>query len=107
MSDKEKNYDSLSELFANYPTVSPNNNNKAVLEVIKNQTREYTDLLKQHNTLMKVHAKTVNNFADSEKKSYDLRKQNKDLRALVVRFERDNERLQESLDQAERELMDK
>ena len=80
---------------------------KAVLEVIKNQTREYTELLRQYNTLLKVHAKTVNDFADLEMKRCDLRDQNKDLRAIVVRFERDNKRLQESLDIVERELMEK
>ena len=82
-------------------------NEKAVLEVIRNQTREYTDLLRQHNTLMKVHVKAIDDCALIESKRYDLRKQNKDLRALVVRFERDNKRLQESLDHCERELMEK
>ena len=80
---------------------------KAVLEVIKNQTREYTDLLKQHNTLMIVHTKTVNDFADLEMKRCELRKQNKDIRTLLVRWEKENKVLQESLDQCERELMDK
>ena len=81
--------------------------NKAVLEVIKNQTKEYTDLLHQYNTLMKVHVKTIDDCALIESKRYDLRKQNKDLRAIVVRWERDNKRLQESLDALQRELMDK
>ena len=48
--------------------------NNAVIKVIKEQTREYNDLLRQHNTLLKVHLKAVNDCADCEKENYDLRK---------------------------------
>ena len=81
-------------------------NNGAALKVIEKQTREYNALILEHNTLLKVHTKTVNDFADLEMKRCALRDRNKDLRALVVRFERDNERLQESLDQCQRDLLE-
>lgn len=96
-------------------------NEKAINKVVANQIREYNDLLQQHNTLLEVHTKRVDDYlelketlkqyvddnAEIESKRYDLRKQNKDLRALVVRFERENAILQESLDQCQRELMEK
>ena len=81
--------------------------NKAVLEVIKNQTHEYNRLLSEHNTLLKVHTKTVNDYADKCMAFNELKKQNKDLRVLVVRFQRENGVLQESLDECQRALEDK
>jgi chromosome segregation ATPase len=78
--------------------------NAAVIKIIANHTKEYNELLKEHNTLLKVHVKSINICAEIECKRYELRKENKDLRAVVVRFERDNERLQESLDQAQQEI---
>ena len=95
--------------------------NKAVLEVIKNQTHEYNRLLSEHNTFLEVHTKTVNDYfklkeemkeylddnADIEAERYKVKKQNKDLRAILIRFERDNKRLEESLDECQRALEDK
>ena len=82
-------------------------NEKAVLKVISNQTREYTALLHEHNTLLKVHKKAIDICALIESKRYDLRKDNKELRVLLKEAQAECRMLQESLDQAERELMEK
>lgn len=78
--------------------------NKATIKVVAKRARELTDLLQQHNALMVVHTKTVNEFADSELKCYELRKQNKDLRKLLKQATTDCKVAQESLDGAQREI---
>ena len=81
--------------------------NSAVVKIIAKHTKEYNDLLSEHNVLMKVHVKTVNDYADKCMAFNELKKQNKDLRVLVVRFQRENGVLQESLDECQRALEDK
>ena len=81
--------------------------NEAVVKIIANHNREFKELSGKFKALMIVHTKTVNDFADMSLTYGELKKQNKDLRAIVVRWERDNKRLQESLDALQRELMDK
>jgi len=85
---------------------------------MSDNTKEYNALLSEHNVLMKIHAKTVNDFADKCMAYGGLKDtiktltgtikhlngQNKDLRALAIRFERENKMLQESLDACQREL---
>ena len=78
-----------------------------MIEVVKNQAKEYNALLSEHNVLMKVHAKTVNDFADKSIAYGNLKRENKDLRELVIRWEKENKILQESLDNCERDLMAK
>ena len=81
--------------------------NEAVVKIIANHNREFKELNGKFKALMIVHTKTVNDFVDMNLVYGELKKQNKDLRAIVVRWERDNKRLQESLDALQRELMDK
>ena len=71
--------------------------NSAVIKVVKKQTREYNDLLRQHNTLLKVHLKAVNDCADCEKENYDLRK-------LLKETQKEVKIVQESLDGCQREV---
>lgn len=63
-----------------------------------------SDLQLKFNTLMQVHAKTVNTFADKAFAYDELKKENKSLRDVIIRFERDNKMLQESLDGCQREI---
>jgi len=55
--------------------------------------QEYRDLLDEKTNI--------------DAKCYLLRKQNRDLTKLIVQWEKENKILQESLDQCQRELMDK
>ena len=80
--------------------------NSAVVKIIANHTKEYNALILQHNTLLKVHVKTVEDFGKLDLKAYELRKQNKKLRDMLMRWEKENKILQESLDQCQRELLD-
>ena len=67
--------------------------NSAVVKIIAKHTKEYNELSVKFKTLMKVHTKTVNDFADKS--------------LAYAELKRDNKMLRESLDQAERELMEK
>ena len=78
--------------------------NSATIKVVAKQTRAYNRLLSEHNVLLKVHVKTINDFADSEVKCYELRKQNKELRKLLKQATNDCKIAQESLDGAQREI---
>ena len=71
--------------------------NSAVIKIVAKHTKEYNALLLQHNTLLKVHVKTVEEFAESESKNYELRK-------LLKQWKKENETLQESLDQCQRDV---
>lgn len=73
-------------------------NNGAALKVIEKQPREYNALILEHNDLLEVHIKTVNDFAKLDLKAYELRKDNRDLRKIIKQWEKENEILQESLD---------
>lgn len=81
--------------------------NSAVVKIIAKHTKEYNELLKEHNTLLKVHVKSINICAEIECKRYELRKENGELRKLLKQAESDRKIAQESLDQCQRELMDK
>ena len=78
--------------------------NNAVIKIIAKHTKEYNELLIQHNALMVVHTKTVNEFADKCMAFDELKGNNKVLKTIVVRFEMENKILQESLDACQREL---
>lgn len=79
-------------------------NNSAVLKIIAQHTKEYNELLIQHNALMVVHTKTVNEFADKSLECGELKRKNKQLVRIVVQWEKENAILEESLDACQREI---
>ena len=81
--------------------------NSAIVKIIAKHTKEYNLLNSDYKQLSITYLKVLDEKTNVDAKCSVLRKQNKDLRVLLVRFERDNKMLQESLDQCQRELMDK
>ena len=93
-------------------------NNSAVIKIIGKKTKEYNDLLLEHNTLLEVHTKRTNDYlvlkekmrdylednADIEAKRYKLNRENKEYKKIIVQWEKENATLQESLDACQREL---
>ncbi len=80
--------------------------NSAVVKIIAKHTKEYNELLNQHNALMVVHTKTVNEFADMSLKCGELKRKNRQLVKIIVQWEKENAILQESLDGCERDLLE-
>lgn len=95
--------------------------NNAVIKIIAKHTKEYNELLLEHNTLLEVHTKTVNDYfelkekmrdylddnADIEAERYKIKKKNAQLVKIIVQWEKENGILQESLDACQRALEDK
>ena len=78
--------------------------NTATIKVVAKQLKEYNELLIQHNALMVVHTKTVNEFADKRLECGELKKKNAQLVKIIVQWEKENAILQESLDACQRDL---
>ena len=92
--------------------------NAAVIKIIAKHNKEYDALLKEHNTLLEVHTKRVNDYlelkeemkkyvddnADIEAERYKIKKKNAQLVRIIVQWEKENAILQESLDACQREL---
>lgn len=102
MNDKDKKYDSVSKLLSAYPTVKPRTPGE--IKLVEVYTKEYNELSSKFNALMVVHTKTVNDFADKCLAFDEMKKSVKDLTKIIVRWEKENEILQESLDNSEREI---
>ena len=71
--------------------------NNAVIKIIAKHTKEYNKLLSEHNVMLKVHVKTVNDYADKCMAFDEMKK-------LLKQWQKENGILQESLDGAQREI---
>ena len=86
-------------------------NNRAVIKIIGGHAKEMNELSAKYEKacvklldVQKKYAEVLDEKTNVDALVKKLKKDNKDLRAIVVRFERDNVALQESLDYAQREI---
>ena len=77
--------------------------NKAILTIMGQQIKEYNELLIQHNALLVVHTKTVNEFADKCIAFDEMKKTNRALSKLLNQWEKENEELIKIIFQWEKE----